>query len=140
MRLKGLSVLLVEDDVDNLELLAACLESEGAHVYSAGSIAGALAMTIGKRIDVVVSDLELPDGEGCALLHQLAQSGKRSRPPAIAVTGYSQQSWRNKAADCGFTRYAVKPFSLEDLVKWVHELSRASDAAGASGSATSEEF
>lgn len=136
--------MLVEDDVDNLELLAACLEAEGAHVFSAGSIAGALAMTIGKRIDVVVSDLELPDGEGCALLHQLTQSGKRTRPPAIAVTGYSQQSWRNKAADCGFTRYAVKPFSLEDLVKWVYELSRVSDEAGVSGtsgaSETSEEF
>ena len=59
--------MLVEDDVDNLELLAACLEAEGASVFSAGSIASALAMTIGERIDVVVSDLELPDGEGCAL-------------------------------------------------------------------------
>jgi CheY-like chemotaxis protein len=129
---------LVEDDVDNLELLAACLEGEGAHVYGAGSIAGALAMTIGKPIDVVVSDLELPDGEGCALLHQLTQLGKRGRPPAIALTGYSQQSWRDRAADCGFIRYAVKPFSLDDLVKWVGELSRASVAGAASE--TSEDF
>lgn len=132
MRLKGLSVLLVEDDFDNLELLCTCLEDEGAVTYSASSVAGALELTLGQRVDVVVADLELPDGDGCALLQQLAaRTEPRRPPPAVAVTGYSEQAWRDQASDCGFLRYAVKPFSLHELVSWIAELSRASDASNA---------
>jgi len=130
MRLRGVSVLLVEDDVDNLELLSSCLEGEGATTHGAGSIAAALAMVIGKHIDVVVSDLELPDGDGCALLRQLALAEARGPRPAVAITGYSQQAWRSRASSCGFSRYAVKPFSIDQLIAWIFELSRASDGAG----------
>lgn len=120
-------MLLVEDDVDNLELLSMMLESEGAVTYSAGSIAGALQLVADKRLDVVVSDLQLPDGDGCALLQQLEPKRARKRLlPAIAVTGYSEQSWRNQAADCGFARYAVKPFSFQQLIDWIGELSATS--------------
>jgi DNA-binding response OmpR family regulator len=128
MRLPGISILLVEDDVDNLELIGSYLESEGATTFSAGSIKAALELTSGRRLDIVIADLDLPDGDGCALLKQLAQIGDRGRVPAIALTGYSEQKWRSRASECGFDRYAVKPFSLEELVAWVMELSRASSA------------
>ncbi len=138
MRLKGLTVLLVEDDVDNLELIGSFFDDEGARTLSAASIEGALMLSAGERLDVIVSDLELADGDGCGLLSQL-----RSRDgvdvPAIAVTGYSEERWRNKARDCGFVRHAVKPFSLDTLVGWVAELSSgcaSSDAPSASYSGT----
>lgn len=127
MRLKDICVLLVEDDDDNLDLLISCLEEEGATTYSAGSIAGALSVTVGKPLHVVISDLELADGDGCALLRQLtAREGQRGIP-AIAITGFSEQARRNQALDCGFSRYAIKPFPFDQLVSWVLELS-ASDA------------
>lgn len=129
MRLQGISVLLVEDDVDNLELLSIALESEGAVTYSAGSIAGALALVGERPLDVVVSDLELPDGDGCTLLRKLRPQARDTTLPAIAVTGYSEQAWRNQAADCGFVRYAIKPFSMEQLVRWIGELSDPSRAS-----------
>lgn len=131
MRLSGLTILLVEDDVDNLELIGSFLEGEGARTLSAGSIVGALAISVGVRLDVVVSDLELADGDGCALLGQLAARDGEA-PPAIAVTGYSEQKWRGKAEGCGFVRYAVKPFSLPTLIDWIAELT-----APASGDASS---
>ena len=129
MRLLGLKILLVEDDVDNLELLASFLEGEGAHTFGAGSIAAALTQTEGQQIDAVISDLELADGDGCALLAALSSRDGRTDRPAIAVTGYSQQKWRDKAAPCGFTRFAVKPYSLESLVDWVVELTANSQNA-----------
>jgi two-component system, chemotaxis family, CheB/CheR fusion protein len=122
MRLRGLKILLVEDDVDNLELLASFLEGEGAQTFGAGSIAAALMQTQGQDLHVVVSDLELADGDGCALLAALSRRDGRTELPAIAVTGYSEQKWRDKAANCGFTRFAVKPYSLERLVEWIVEL------------------
>jgi two-component system OmpR family response regulator len=116
MRLGQLTVLLVEDDVDNLELLALCLEGEGATVLAAGSIAAALAMSVSRRVDVLVADMDLPDGDGCALLHQLRGRKGNARIPAIAVSGYSRDEWREQATTAGFDLYAVKPLSMEALV------------------------
>jgi DNA-binding NtrC family response regulator len=114
--------LLVEDDVDNLELLASYLDGEGARTFSAGSIAAALEQAEGRTIDLVISDLELADGDGCVLLGALRARDARPELPAIAVTGYSDLKWRNKAANCGFAKFAVKPYSLEGLVDWAVEL------------------
>jgi CheY-like chemotaxis protein len=122
MRLRGIAVLLVEDDPDNLELMASYFDGEGARTLSAGSVAAALAMTSVVRVDVVVSDLELVDGDGCELLNELRRREGRQELPAIAITGYSERKWREKAVDCGFARYAVKPFSLDQLVDWIAEL------------------
>ena len=116
MRLSGTTVLLVEDDLDNLELLAMCLEGDGAQVLQASSIAAALAASAERRIDIVVSDLELPDGDGYALLRQMRSREGCARLPAIAVSGYSQDQWRSRATASGFNRFAVKPFSIEALI------------------------
>jgi CheY-like chemotaxis protein len=136
MRLLGLTVLVVEDDVDNLELISSFLEGEGARTLSAGSIAGALALCNGQKLDAIVSDLELPDGDGCELLNQL-KTRDGVEAPAIAVSGYSEQKWRNRAAGCGFERYAVKPFSLDTLADWIAELSRAHDPRDAAAASHS---
>jgi CheY-like chemotaxis protein len=122
MRLSELTVLLVEDDVDNLELIGSFLEDEGARVLSAGSIAAALALSLEHPFDVVVSDLELPDGDGCALLKQLKLREARTHVPAIAVSGYSQSEWGPKASECGFRHFLMKPFSLDELLEAVSEL------------------
>ncbi len=116
MRLRGIVVLLVEDDPDNLELMASYFDGEGARTLSASSVAAALAMTRVVRVDVVVSDLELLDGDGCSLVSQLRQREGQAELPAIAITGYSERKWLEKAISSGFTRYAVKPFSLDQLV------------------------
>ena len=134
MSLRGLTILLVEDDVDNLELIASYLEGLGAVVLSAGSIAGALALSAERRVDLVVSDLELADGAGCTLLRQLKRD--HGDVPAIAVTGYAEQYWRGKAATAGFLRVAVKPFSLPVLADWIGELSRGQSVRGGATSAT----
>ena len=126
MRLQGITVLVVEDDVDNLELLGSFLEGEGARVIEAASIVAARAKSEGQRVDSVVSDLDLADGDGCALLEQLRARNAGRLLPAIAISGYSQEKWRKKAEACGFARYAVKPYSLDVLANWIDELSRPS--------------
>src|SRR5688572_9115726 len=110
MRLSGLTVLVVEDDIDNLELLSSHVESEGALALSAASIAAALSMTAERQVHVALCDLELSDGHGCELVRQLRGRAGSENLPAVAITGYSSDSWRRKARDCGFNRYAVKPF------------------------------
>lgn len=132
MLLAGLVLLVVEDDLDNLELVSAFLEGEGATVIGASNIAAALTSSAGRELSALLSDLELPDGTGCDLLQQLrARDGREL--PAIAFTGYSDAKWRARAAGCGFGRYAVKPFALSQLSSWLLELiDRKSDVPGAS--------
>lgn len=138
MRLRGLTILLVEDDADNLELIGSFLDGEGANTLCAGSVAGALALSAGQRVDVLVSDLELADGDGCGLLATL-RSRDGASVPAIAVTGYSEQKWRIRAAECGFARYALKPFSLDTLADWIGELTRGSAGSDVSSASYSRE-
>lgn len=126
MRLRGLTVLVVEDDLDNLELLSSHVESEGALTLSASSIAAALSMTSmtsATRIDVALCDLELGDGDACDLVRELRGRHGYEKLPAVALTGYSDDNWRRKATACGFNRYAVKPFPLDKLTQWLLELS-----------------
>lgn len=135
MRLHGLTILLVEDDADNLDLIGSFLDGEGATTLCAASVAGALAASAGNRLDAVVSDLELADGDGCSLLIQLRSRDGRSAP-AIAVTGFSEEKWRSKAAASGFVRYALKPFSLDTLADWLVELTRGGAESDAPSSAS----
>jgi two-component system CheB/CheR fusion protein len=133
MRLTGYTVLVVEDDVDNLELLTSHLEEEGAIVIGASSSAAALSQAQTQDIDAVLADLELPDGDGCELLQRLRQMPGQSALPAVALTGYSDDLHRAKASACGFDRYAVKPFALEALTELMGELiDRRTDSRGMS--------
>lgn len=125
MRLRGTTVLLVEDDVDNLELLSDCLTAEGALVVAAASHGGALAVAADQRIDVLVADLELPDGDGLSLPRELRDRCGRPFLPAIAISGYSTPEWHGRVEGSGFQRYAIKPFSIAALVEWVAQLSAA---------------
>lgn len=122
MRLSDTTVLLVENDVDNLELLTLCLESEGARVLPASSVATGLAISIEHRVDVLVTDLDLPDGDGSALLAQMRSRERLSRLPAIAVSGYSLEQWRSRAATSGFDRHVLKPFPISALVDVIASL------------------
>lgn len=122
MRLAGFTVLVVEDDVDNLELLLAHLEQEGALVLGAENVKAALRLASEHALDALLCDLELPDGDGCQLLQKLRNMPGSSDLPAVALTGYSEASWQKAAQECGFDRYAVKPFSLQELTRWLAEL------------------
>lgn len=122
MRLAGFTVLVVEDDVDNLELLLAHLEQEGALVLGAESLKAALRLASEHAIDALLCDLELPDGDGCEVLQRLRNMPGGSDLPAVALTGYSDATWQKAARECGFDRYAVKPFSLQELTLWLAEL------------------
>ncbi|HVY25980.1 MAG TPA: response regulator [Polyangiaceae bacterium] len=125
MRLRGTTVLLVEDDIDNLEMLADCLKAEGALVLPAASHGRALAAAAAQGFDVLITDLELPDGDGLSLPRELRELRGLPTLPAIAISGYSAPEWQTRVQTSGFQRYAVKPFAIAALVDWVAQLSAA---------------
>jgi CheY-like chemotaxis protein len=122
--LRGLSVLVVEDEVDARELLGFLFKGAGANVYMADTAAAALAILAVHTPDVVISDIAMPDQDGYSLLRRvrsLDHEAKRTMP-AIALTAFSREVDRERALDAGFDLHMSKPFQAPDLIQAVHQL------------------
>src|SRR5206468_10122553 len=111
LRLRGLRILLVEDDADGSEAIATVLGVAGAEVRSAGSTAAALEVLATWRPDVLVSDIGLPGEDGYTLLRRVRtlEEDGGARLPAIALTAYAQAEDRIRALTAGFQAHVTKP-------------------------------
>lgn len=116
-------VLLVDDHADTTELLQLLLTRRGFDVTTARSVATAVAVLESGPVDVLVSDIALPDGSGCDLLERLRS---RARLPAVAVSGLDRDVDIRRGREAGFDAYLTKPVSIEKLVRVLQTLSGAS--------------
>lgn len=119
-RLRGRTVLVVEDDDDARDLIAAVLEGAGARVMVAASTREALQHLSHGRPDAVVADLGLPGEDGYALLTQIR--ALHPDVPAIALTAYARSTDRDRALAHGFQRHVSKPMDPQQLVEYVEAL------------------
>ena len=113
----SLTVLLVEDDRELRGTLRGALEVEGYRVHAAASLADARALLAhaGQThgIDLVLLDLNLPDGDGETLLAAL----RRERgTPIIVISARHGEQPKVRLLDAGADDYLVKPFSLAELL------------------------
>jgi CheY-like chemotaxis protein len=123
LTLKGLIVLLVEDDVDTREVLTCLLELEGAEVMAAASADEALDRIRTQTPDVIVSDLCMPGIDGYELLRAVrALDGPAAAVPAVAMTAFPAAHGRRRALDAGFQDYLVKPEDITRLATLLAEL------------------
>jgi CheY-like chemotaxis protein len=118
--LKGLRVLVVDDDEDTLALLALVLKRAGAEVVTAADAPSALESFRDKRPDVLLSDIGMPGEDGYELLREVrelerARGGPRTR--AVALTAYAAPSDRDRALAAGFQRHVPKPVDPAELVE-----------------------
>src|SRR6185503_4302071 len=112
--LKGISVLIVEDDPDTLELLFLGLGAVGATVQTAASAEAALALLQHWRPDVVLADIQLPGADGFEFLELLRANPRLRMIPAAALSGVAAHTRSEKPAE--FEKYLVKPTKLPELV------------------------
>ncbi|HEV7506565.1 MAG TPA: ATP-binding protein [Thermoanaerobaculia bacterium] len=115
---RPLHILLAEDHIDTAEALAALLEGLGHRITVAGTVAGGLAAAAeaaaaDRSVDLVISDLGLPDGSGLELMRELA---RLYRLTGIALSGYGMEEDVRKSRQAGFARHLTKPVTL-DLLK-----------------------
>jgi len=114
--LHGLSVLLVEDEADARELLALLLERRGASVCTAENADEALETLGNTRVDVLVSDIGLPQSDGYALIRQVRARGHTPRDlPAVALTAFARAEDRRRALVAGFQSHVTKPVDATEL-------------------------
>ncbi|MDP9175980.1 MAG: ATP-binding protein [Planctomycetota bacterium] len=105
-------VLLVDDHRDTLRVLRRLLESLGYQVATAMSVNAALSYLATNAIDVLVSDIGLPDASGHDLMRQLRQV---QNVPGVAVSGFGSEADVQNSYDAGFCAHLTKPIDLHVL-------------------------
>lgn len=127
--LSGLSILVVDDTEDALDLLSGYLTACGARVLAAANGLAALTyLATDVDIDVVLSDLTMPHMDGAQLLRRIrAQEGRR-RVPVFALTGYPE---RYVQTDARFEAFLEKPVDLDRLCAVIRTMVENAEAHGA---------
>jgi PAS domain S-box-containing protein len=122
--LRGVRVLLVEDDADARDLVTRVLRECGADVSAAASAAEAMDLFRAGRPDVLVSDIGMPDQDGYALMTQIRALGIESgrHVPAIALTALARPEDRRRAILAGFEVHVAKPVEPAELAAVVAHL------------------
>ncbi|MBB3212210.1 hypothetical protein FHW67_001490 [Herbaspirillum sp. Sphag1AN] len=133
-RLRGIHVLLVEDNLINQQVARELLSNEGAIVSIAncgqdGIDAVALAQTRGVQLDVVLMDIQMPDMDGYAATRLLRQRHDRDMLPIIAMTANVMQADREAALNAGMNDHVGKPIDLDRLVAVILQYARGGDRA-----------
>ena len=122
--LTGIRVLVVEDDDDARALLAKVLEAQGAVVTALSSAREALDVLEKERVDVLLSDIEMPGTDGYQLLRELRlrSSQQGGSVPAAALTAYARTEDRLRALRAGFQLHLSKPVQPAELITVVASL------------------
>ena len=115
--LEGLSVLVVDDEIENREALAAMLACEQARVLTAGSVAQAIEVLQSSPVDVLLSDIAMPIEDGYTLIRRVrAMNGSVSQTPAAALTALARDEDRQHSLDAGFQLHLAKPIDATALI------------------------
>ncbi|WP_246063592.1 MULTISPECIES: response regulator transcription factor [Nonomuraea] len=115
-------LLIVEDDPNILELLAASLRFAGFDVTTAKSGLDAVAAVQRHRPDLVVLDVMLPDLDGFEIVRRLRGGGLRT--PVVFLTARDETEDKIRGLTIGGDDYVTKPFSLEEVIARIHAVLR----------------
>jgi PAS domain S-box-containing protein len=116
--LRNLRILVVEDELDALDLIAIDLAAHGAKVRGTGSAAEALALLLSEHFDLLISDIGMAEIDGYKLIKQVRyQEGEKGEHiPAIALTAYAHTQDRLRAIAAGYNTHVAKPVEIGELV------------------------
>lgn len=124
--LQGVKVLIVDDQQDNLELIAFILKNASATVAAVTSAREALEILLQFKPDVIVSDIGMPGMDGYALMQQVQAFWSESQKtiPSLALTAYAGEVNQQQAFAAGFKAYLSKPVEPIELVTAIAELAK----------------
>lgn len=126
-------VLIVEDDRDIAKLVALHLEDLGCDVRRVGDGATGIAEILGRRYDLVILDLMLPDRDGLEICRRLRE--RADYTPILMLTAKSSEVDRVVGLEVGADDYLTKPFSVRELIARVKAIFRRVDAMASPGQA-----
>jgi signal transduction histidine kinase/ActR/RegA family two-component response regulator len=124
LSLDGLSILVVDDEMDARTVVAETLRLEGARVTVTDSAGSAFKhlQAAGAHFDILVTDIGMPDEDGYSLVRKLRTLQVGRHMLAIAVTGYASNGDVAAAIAAGFDLHVPKPVDFDTFVPMVRRL------------------
>ena len=124
--LKGVRVLVVDDEADTRELLRTLLQRFDAGVATANNATEALSLVSSTRPDIIISDVGMPGTDGYEFMRQVRAlpEGKGGKTPAIALTAFASSHDRTLAMMAGYQVHVAKPFEAHELIATLLGMSR----------------
>jgi two-component system KDP operon response regulator KdpE len=118
------SILSVEDEALNRALLREVLARDAtlreAKLTEAASVSEARAALATDRFDLLILDINLPDGNGLAIASEL--QGRPDRPAILVLSANVQDEYRQAATDAGADAFVGKPFRIQALTEEISRL------------------
>ena len=118
----GRLVLVVEDDPETRHFLVDALTHHGFRTEGAHNDFQALEKLFTLLPDLVLADIAVPGIDGIELCRRLRADARTRRIPVLAITGYDDRHYRDRAMLAGADRVLNKPCDLDTLLQAVHEL------------------
>jgi signal transduction histidine kinase len=112
---KRLDILVIEDNDDVADMLAAWLEELGHSVRVARTGRSGLDLVLATKPEVVLCDIGLPEMDGVEVCQRVREQAREFRPLMVALTGWGKEEDRKRTAAAGFDLHLVKPVALDTL-------------------------
>jgi two-component system, cell cycle response regulator DivK len=110
------TILVVEDQEDNRQILRDLLSSAGFRMIEAHDGQQALTVARSERPDLILMDIQLPIVDGYEATRNIKRDPELRHIPVIAVTSYALSGDEKKAVEAGCNAYVAKPFSTRYLL------------------------
>jgi CheY-like chemotaxis protein len=107
-----LRILLVEDHLDTQRILARMLTNFGHEISIANNVAEAQSVFRSQALDVILSDIGLPDGTGYDII---SEAKKTTKVKGVALTGYGMSEDVRRSKEAGFDFHLTKPIDVSEL-------------------------
>lgn len=116
------SILVIEDNADNRELMTYVLGAFGHEVTTAEDGEQALDLLETTRFDLVVCDVHLPRVDGYEVVERVKAREELAGMPVIAVTALAMVGDRDRLLAAGFDAYIAKPIDPQDFVREIERI------------------
>jgi len=116
------SILIVDDEIDLLEFLAIDLNSAGYQTFKAASGNEALKIVIKEQIDLIISDIRMPDGDGIYLLNTL--KNRHAKIPVVFFVSAFSEITEDDAFSLGAEALLKKPIDPDALIERINKVFR----------------
>jgi signal transduction histidine kinase/CheY-like chemotaxis protein len=116
------TILLVEDNEDSRDMMSSLLRLKGFRVLEAANGASGIRLAREEQPTIAIIDIGLPDMDGYDVARRLRGSADTRDIRLVALTGYGQESDRQRALQAGFELHLVKPVDAEMLLSAIAQL------------------
>jgi two-component system alkaline phosphatase synthesis response regulator PhoP len=133
LRTTPLTVLVVDDEPDLVELIAYNLQQQGHDVLTAYNGTQAIEQAQSRQLDLIVLDVMMPELSGVEVARRLRSQTETASVPIIMLTAKTEESHEIEGLDAGADDYITKPFSMQILLARINAMARRTGGTGASG-------